>query len=165
MTGSRRSSSSLGVTPDWSYSEENPNPKLEIRRGAGEAPAGSLRVSHNGKTEIPSTKSEDVQSASGAWRRAGSVHASSASFDSTVPPIGACRGAKPCGCRTKSQIRNPKRVQGFLPAEGSGVSPASLSTPMIGGQGVETGSRDILFTLPCVSAVCYICAEYPEKEF
>jgi len=54
---------------------------------------------------------------------------------SPVPPIGACRGAKPCGCRTKSQIRNPKRVQGFLPAEGSGVSPASLSLPQEWGQG------------------------------
>jgi len=48
---------------------------------------------------------------------------------------GACRGAKPRRCGTKSQIRNPKRVQGFLPAEGLGVPPNSLlSSPKSGGQ-------------------------------
>ena len=39
---------------------------------------------------------------------------------------------------TKLQIRNPKRVQGFFPAEGLGVSPRFfLLSPKIGGQGVE----------------------------
>ena len=52
-----------------------------------------------------------------------------------VPPIRACRGAKPSGCVTESQIRNPMRVQGVVPAEGLGVSPNFLfCSPKNGGQ-------------------------------
>ncbi len=47
---------------------------------------------------------------------------------------GACRGAKPLVGLCNLQIRNPKRVQGIVPAEGLGVSPNSLSTsPKNGG--------------------------------
>jgi hypothetical protein len=50
------------------------------------------------------------------------------------PRYGACGGAKPHLRRAKSQIRNPKRVQGIVPAEGLGVSPNSLySSPKNGG--------------------------------
>ena len=34
-----------------------------------------------------------------------------------------------------------KRVQGFVPAEGLGVSPKSLDPPKIGGQGFDPWSR------------------------
>jgi len=72
----------------------------------------------------------------------GLIHRSRGQVGDLTPTsfdYGACRGAKPNGCLTKSQIRNPKRVQGFLPAEGLGVSPNSLfSSPKNGGQGVET---------------------------
>jgi len=64
-------------------------------------------------------------------------------FASPVPPSGACRGAQPCGCRTRSQIRNPKRVQGFLPAEGSGGVPHFSFSPLKSGgsRGVYTARR------------------------
>jgi len=55
-------------------------------------------------------------------------------------PCRVCRGAKPLDGVTNVQIRNPKRVQGFLPAEGLGVSPISpfSPSPMSGGsQGVD----------------------------
>ena len=43
-------------------------------------------------------------------------------------------------CTTDLQIRNPKRVQGILPAEGLGVSPNSLIFPQEWGiKGAERG--------------------------
>jgi hypothetical protein len=59
---------------------------------------------------------------------------------------GACRGAKAHWRRAKSQIRNPKRVKGLVPAEGLGVSPQfSLFFPKIGGsRGLKATIRTTL---------------------
>ena len=42
-----------------------------------------------------------------------------------------CGGAEPLECAPKFQIRNPKRVQGFVPAEGLGVPPQLYQSPKI----------------------------------
>jgi hypothetical protein len=48
-----------------------------------------------------------------------------------------CRGAESLECAPKFQIRNPKRVQGFVPAEGLGVPPNSTNPPRVGDRGLK----------------------------
>jgi hypothetical protein len=55
-------------------------------------------------------------------------------------PAGVCKWAKPIDGVTNLQVRNPKRVQGFFPAEGLGVSPNFLVSPQEWGPGVQDGS-------------------------
>ena len=56
-------------------------------------------------------------------------------FALRAPPIGACRGAKPLAVARKSQVRNPKRVQGFVPAGVWGVPSSLYSPPRVGDTG------------------------------
>jgi hypothetical protein len=84
-----------------------------------------------------------LERTSGGHPRFGNVHASRASFASSLPPTRACRGAEPLVGLCNLQIRNPKRVQGLVPAEGLGVSPNySHSPPKSGGsRGLKQGCR------------------------
>jgi hypothetical protein len=48
---------------------------------------------------------------------------------------GMCRGAEPLECAPKSQIQNPKRVQGTRPCRGLGCPQILQSPPKNGGPG------------------------------
>jgi len=59
-------------------------------------------------------------------------------------PNEVCRWVKTLASSGNLQIRNPKRVQGYFPAEGLGVSPNFLLyTPKSGGQGVDANGLGV----------------------